>query len=169
MSWYTPAPGAERIGDQATRRRAVLALYLGYPAFIAGSWFSSFFNQRHLHMQAIPFLALILAAMVGICWGGYVLLSRTGINLPNLPDHTLDERQRGVRDAAYRTSFLIISILLLGVALYLMLANGFGWSMLRSGEDAQAIFWGVLLVITTLPTAVIAWTTPDPDEEDGLL
>jgi len=166
MSDYIPPPVSDRIGSRARRRRAVLALYLGYPSFIAALWLGSFVAHRRPQALAAPFLALILVATAAMLWGGYTLLSRTAINLPNLSDRVLDERQRLVRDGAYRVSFRLVSGVLLVAALYMFMALNAGWPVPRSGEAAQAIFWGVFIVTATLPTAVIAWTTAPPPSAD---
>lgn len=166
MKDYVPPPVSERIGSQAVRRWAVLALYLGYPAFIGAMWLGSVFNRQHQRLAALPFLAVLLLAVAAMLWGGYVLLARTAINLPNISDRVLDERQRLVRDAAYRVSFRIVSGVLLVAALYMMLALGFGWPLPHSAEAAQAVFWATFIVTATLPTAIIAWTTPAPPTYD---
>ncbi len=166
MKDHVSLPVSDRIGSRATRRRAVLALYLGYPTFIAAMWLGSFFNHRQQHAIAAPFLGIVIVASAAMLWGGYTLLARTAINLPNIADRVLDERQRLVRDGAYRVSFRLVSGVLLIAALYMLLALGFEWPLPRSGDAAQAIFWGVFIVTTTLPTAVIAWTTPAPPAVD---
>ncbi len=166
MRDYLPPPVSARIGRRETRRRAVLALYLGYPAFIAALWCGSYFNRGQQHLAATPFLLVVIAAMAAMLWGGYILLARTAINLPNISDRVLDERQRRVRDEAYRVSFRLMSGILFGAALYMLLALSFGWPTPHSGDAVHVLFWAVFITTTTLPTAVIAWTTDEPPGHD---
>lgn len=43
--------------------------------------------------------------------------------------------------------------------------SGFGW-LPRTWNEVQAVMWGVILLTWTLPTAVVAWTEPDPVAEE---
>ncbi len=164
---YTPPPVSARIGSRARRRRAVLALYLGYPLFVASLWGGSALRHHGEPGLAWAMVVPLAVTVVAMLAGGYILLSRTAINLPNMSDRVLDERQRLVRDRAYRISFRLVSGVLLSAALYMMMALSSGWSVPHTADAGQAIFWGVFVVTTTLPTAVIAWTEPAPREDEA--
>lgn len=165
MHTYVPPPVSVRIGRRSRRRRAVIALYVGYPAFVALLWLGSQLRHADASTLALATILPLVASVAAMLTGGYVLLSRTAINLPNILERMLDERQRLVRDGAYRVAFRIVSGVLLVAALYMFMALSAGWPLPRSGEAGHAIFWAVFVVTTTLPTAIIAWTEPDREDE----
>lgn len=69
----------------------------------------------------------------------------------------VDERQRAVLDRAYRYAYWILAVVG-GAALLYGLT---GWTVIR--RDLRfALFF---TVVVTLPTAVVAWTEPDPPDE----
>ena len=47
------------------------------------------------------------------------------------------------------------------VPLYAMIGLDNGWWLPRTFNELQAVFWGALLLASTLPSAILAWTEPD--------
>jgi hypothetical protein len=81
-------------------------------------------------------------------------------------DRRLDERQRLVRDRAYRVAYHALTILFGGLSLLVMYAagNDEGWPALR--ETALLLPWLTFLP-GSLPTAVVAWMESDPPDDPG--
>lgn len=152
---HRPAPSLGR----TIRRALVLATYLGYMVLVAMFWARS--------VRDLPdwFLLLILVP------GFVTLLSFAGLytstySMADQPDKRLDERQRMVRDRAYRFAYQALAAVFLVAALYAYIAldSGSLWFP-RTSNQLNAFFWGAMLLATTLPTAVIAWTEPDDLDE----
>ena len=80
----------------------------------------------------------------------------------------LDERQRTVRDRAYYSAYRILGV---------VAAAGVGYSALAqlnripspdlSSLQIMLLAGGVVLLVVTLPSAIMAWTEPDPPEDSG--
>ena len=69
-----------------------------------------------------------------------------------------------VRDRAYRMAYYGLTLLFGGLSLIVMYAagNDSSWSSLR----VAALFFPWLTFLPgSLPTAVVAWTEPDPPED----
>lgn len=83
----------------------------------------------------------------------------------------LDERQRTVRNRAYYSAYQVLGSVVITALLYWHLDvqqfEGALPSPDVTGENATSLFVGILWLIITLPTSIIAWNEPDPDEEDG--
>jgi uncharacterized membrane protein len=105
-----------------------------------------------------------LATMtISVVWLG----RRTYINSPQLADRELDERLVQVKNQAYRTAFQIFgSFVALAWPLSLLIL--FNDPSGHGATRAIVLLAGVGLLVTTLPTAVVAWREPDPDEPEPL-
>lgn len=83
----------------------------------------------------------------------------------------LDERQRMVRNRAYYSAYQVLGSVVLTALLYWHLdAQQFEGALPSpdiTGENATSLFVGILWLIITLPTSIIAWNEPDPDEGGG--
>jgi hypothetical protein len=120
-----------------------------------------------LSFEPVPSFLLtgiLLAANVIIqgVWVG----RRTIISTPTLVDAELDERMVQIRNAAFRTAFKVFAwIVLIGwivaMAAIQLQPNNQGFL------NALLIFFGVALLATTLPTAIVAWREPDPTEPES--
>lgn len=154
-------------GTVAQRRRRVLAMYGGYGVICAGFWMADQTQKG----AALRFgsLAVVLAGFVMFAFGFYLLMRRPFINSPHLRDEALDERQRGLRDRAMRVSYIILSLLVTLQALFFVIGSTWKDSVavVIPAGIANAYFWGAFLLAMTLPTAFLAWTTPDPLPEDA--
>lgn len=158
-------PKASPLGSRRRHRLAVLALYVGYPSVVGLLWLGSQLHRGWSPLRAALTVPLALS-VVAVLVGGFILLSRPAINLPNIADRDLDERQRQVRDRAYRIAYRLAGGALFLVSLITFVALSAGRPVAPTPESAQAAFWGVFIVVTTLPTAIIAWTEPDPHDHD---
>jgi hypothetical protein len=88
---------------------------------------------------------------------------RTIISTPNLKDAELDERLVQIRNAAFRTAFRVFGLVALigfivAIEAIQLQPNNEGFL------NAWLIFFGVAMLATTLPTAIVAWREPDPIE-----
>lgn len=114
-----------------------------------------------------PFFWFLLVAAVG-------MLLRIGVGrVADLPDTVIDERQIALRDRSYLLAYRIIStvIAVLVVTGYIIL------DAIRTDRIADAVaawaagdaIWTLMPLLFFLPSAVLAWTTPDEiDHEPDL-
>jgi hypothetical protein len=78
------------------------------------------------------------------------------------PDHDLDERQLQTRNQAYVSAYRVLGGALILIVPAVLLWSAFGsLPKLDIGAIAALSYWAVLLV-ATLPSAVLAWLEPDP-------
>ena len=89
-------------------------------------------------------------------------------NYARRPDQQLDERQRLVRDRAYRLAYRILSSVSLAVVVYVLATRLFdGLWRPDGGTVYVAAFVGYCAVVLCLPAAILAWTEPEaPSEAD---
>lgn len=159
-------PVSTDYGTLAQRRRRVFAMYGGYAIICSGLWFADLSARGSA--QRFGSLAIVVAGFLAFSYGFYFLMRRTFINSPHIPDEALDERQRAIRDRSIRVSYVTLSILFPLQALYFMIAATWKDSvgLVLSPGAAEAYFWGVFLLAMTLPTSLLAWTTPDTLPDD---
>lgn len=153
--------------ESSRRRRAVVvALYTSYLALVA-----CFAGAGRSGMGLVLLAALIPVAAV-LIWS-FLALSQialpytsegVGVVLPEL-----DERQLQVRDRAFYRAYQMLSSMAGLWIVYETIARTskrqWFWVPV-SFDEYQAIVWGYLLLAMTLPSAVIAWTEPDPAAVD---
>ena len=79
----------------------------------------------------------------------------------------LDERERAQRDGARAAAFRVITAIVAVSALYFPFASEFkhGFPMPSSFNEVFALLLPFLWLVITLPTAILAWTLPDPAPE----
>ena len=144
------------------RRRAVTAIYAGLLGWILWGWWNTS-GSRPAWLASRIFLAITLHFA-----GWFVLTShRTGIwRITNDPDGAIDERQRAVRDRAYRSSYLVLSGLLIAAFGYGIVAVDWGLPRPRTHGALGLVVWTVVVLVTLLPTTVLAWSEPDPAADD---
>jgi len=101
-------------------------------------------------------------------FAGWMLLRRAVETTADLPDDALDERQRAVRDRAYLVAYRFVDAIFFAAAVYGALAWDTGLLWLPDDWVAvQACVWAVFLLVTTLPSAALAWAEPEPVGEEG--
>lgn len=156
------------------RRFLVLVMYFGFsswmiilPLFSLLEAYDDDLTRPTAFLLGAPLslLALVLPiSAVFVFWAIWV--STQGM----VRKDKLDERQRVIRNSAYRSAYLILGNTFIIVASYWLFAtNSFGEGRLwlPSGDEAQNLFVLALLLFYTLPTALIAWNEPDPEEEES--
>lgn len=151
----SPTTPAFQPVPRAVRRTLILAAYLGYLGMVL-AW-------SLLDPPARWFLVLPLGLIAVVAGGGLLMPQILGVS--DGADAMLDERQTALRNRAYLNGYRVLGALTILAALYCMLAQGAGWWLPRTDLALQAVFWGVWLLVTTLPTALLAWTEPDSGDE----
>ncbi len=110
-------------------------------------------------------LALAGAALCAgaFLYGFFALLRNTYVNGANIRDERLDERWAARRNRAVVLAFRFVAIGLCCVALYSEAAFSLpAWNWLRDPYAISWLAWLGALLGMTLPTAIMAWTEPDP-------
>ncbi len=158
-------PLSSRVGSRLLRRRVVIAMYGSWLLIPLGFVLSFQARGSNLKHAIVDALALGAVAIVTVSW--IWLGRRTYVNSPQLPDSELDERLLQVKNQAYRTAYRIFGALVLIAwpLSLLLLVNDPGGNGITT---ALLIFGGVALLMTTLPTAIVAWREPDPTEPEPL-
>ncbi len=153
-------------GPRSRRRREVIALYAGYapiiPIYAVG------YDGLAQHGRASAALGAVFVIAMLICfaffaYGFSALLQNTYVNAPNIRDERLDERWLERRNAAVLTAFRALGMILAAAALYAELAlssEHFAW--MRNPYLVTWFLWLGAILGMTLPTAIMAWTEPDP-------
>ncbi len=150
-----------RIG-RAARRLLVLGVYLGYAALVGGWALTSTFNL------GLPFFLLTIPGALVMLGALAKLYTSAPHRMANETDDRLDERQRLVRNEAFRASYILLAALCVVGVVYGGIAWDNDWLWLPDTRTAvQAVVWGVFLLVMTLPTAVLAWTEPDDLAEEA--
>jgi len=154
----------ERRLSAGTRKIAVVVMYGAYAA-AAGLWAGAGgLTSIPLAASVVALFALVFAAL-GILFRG-TRYWKWG----NAPDICLDEFQIASRNAAYKSAYVIVSVLAL-TALFAerILHDTTAWSIDDRARDL--IFWGWFLLVLTLPAAILVWTEKpvDDDETDARL
>jgi hypothetical protein len=155
---------------ESTRRRraVVIGLYASYLALIAcfaGAGRSGF--GLVLLVALLPTAAVLVWSFMALSQIALPYASESvGVKLPEL-----DERQLQVRDRAFYRAYQVLSSVAGLWIVYETIARTstrpWFWVPV-SFDEYQALVWGYLLLAMTLPSAVIAWTEPDPVTlEDG--
>ena len=142
------------------RRLLVGALYVSYILVLVP------FGLAHAVRKELVALALPAFLVWATCFWGLSRVTREY----TLPGHDrsrelTDERQAQVRDQAFVQAYVAFSsIVCLGI-LYSMLASDFKWWLPQGGEW-QAVFFSVIHLSATLPSALVAWGEKDDPEAE---
>ena len=151
------------------RREAVLALYL--LLVLWNAWPFMFYlvgTNEEGEIPPLPFLLILgisFGALVAF-WAIYSTLKASIQQIADLKDSGIDERQRTVRDHAYRSAYQIVATALACVLLYGYIASDYGWWLPPAERAFQTLWLAAFMLTFTLPTAIIAWNEPDPAEEE---
>lgn len=148
--------------SQRQRRLLVLAEYAGLLAYPVASILAG----------SAWWLLLALVGLVAIVLIHSQLLVRFTQRIADREDAELDERQTAVRDNAHRTAYQILgAAIIVGLVLVQMLTTGplsdKPWTPQISIQGIVApVLATILWMYISLPTAVIAWTEPDPEPDE---
>ncbi len=150
---------------QSGRRVLVVATYAGYAALIAALALG-----RTMHpgfaLAALPCGALFVLALWRLVRATRPYSDEmAGTKLP-----VFDERQDMVRGRANVRAYQIFS----GVATLWIFYQALATDLQRkfpvwlpsTWDEHQVVVWTTLLLALTLPAAIVAWTEPDPVEQD---
>jgi hypothetical protein len=152
VSPTTPMP------SRAQRRRLIVSMYVLCPALIGVCWW--------LHLMIYPAFSFAMIGVVGVLillWSR--LISRQ--YLTNVPLRLLDERQQAVQSQAYRRAYQILTGLIMVLGLYVGVGSFNAQLFLPRDFPSWLIaFFGLAFLITSLPSAVFAWTEPDLQNEE---
>jgi MFS family permease len=154
-------PVSGQIGPRRRRRWSVVALYGSYVLFCAATAIVANFASKAAHAVAI---ALLIAGIAGAAYGVVTLLGRTFVNAPNIRDEALDERQLVRRNKALARAYPVIGMFAALCLIYMMIGDF--WPGVRNFTVIEALFWATFLLAISLPSAIIAWSEPDPLPEE---
>src|ERR1700674_5824238 len=158
-AWSPRPPISSRVGSRSLRRRVVIAMYGSYLLIALGMQLSFQVSGKWLTAGLVVLaLVAVAAATLSNGWLG----RRTYVNAPQLADRELDERLVLIKNRAYRTAYKIIAplVIIAGPLAYVVLSIEPGS---HGVSHALLIFGGLALVVTTLPTAIVAWREPGPE------
>ncbi len=157
------------------RRSVVVLMYLGV-AGIPGTfaWWATFVpaDPAPSGWLAFMFVLLLISSVLvsSFIVATFAALRASTQEVANEDDERLDERQRMVRNDAHRTAYYVLArAVMVPFFLYFVLAlalDGIPSWMVEPPIIASICFTFLHLVVT-LPTAVLAWNEPDPEEENG--
>ena len=113
-----------------------------------------------LQISSLPALFLLASLTVGV-----ITYKRS---LAQQPNGALDERERGVRDTLYLTSYRIVGSILVGIFLAGFIAKFIAELEVNLDQIPTDTALGIAVTAATflwvLPSLVHAWTDPIPDE-----
>jgi hypothetical protein len=150
-------PVSDRIGSRSKRRALVLVIAGGYGMLCAGS-IGTTITAPLVHTISLA----IYAASIALIFGAMMLLlRRTSINAPNISEAAFDERERARRNDAIQRSQPIIGLAVACCFVYAVFAEML-FPAIRSFGFMSLLLTGTLILTMALPTAILAWTEPDP-------
>jgi len=147
--------------SRSRRRGLVITLYASYVGLCV---------MAGMERGGAPVLGVGIAGLVLFaCWVTLVRLTREYGFVGDLRPHTSrDERQTEVRHRSFVQAYWILAALVSAGAVYGTLAME-GWLWLPDPAYRKRILLGLILVCTTLPSAVIVWTEPEEAPETAIL
>lgn len=150
------------------RRRVVVALYLILTGTIAcGFTFLAAPVDENGEISAFIFFSILGLVLAGTTAFYLVSFAIRGSvqHVADKGDDGLDERQRVVRDRAYRSACHVVTGALMSTLLYGQLASQFQLWLPPAGVFQIGLPL-VFALTFTLPTAIVAWNEPDPEPEE---
>jgi hypothetical protein len=145
--------------SRGVRRAIVIAMYYGY---VVAAVLRHISRTHHSALLAVAAFAILAAAAAG----AWTVFRRTGYwTWVFGPDSGVDERQKALRSLVYGYCYIVFFVIPLFGIMYAEMASDAHW-WLPDRSDLEWIFWGVLALGLTLPSAMLAWVDqPPPDEE----
>ena len=132
------------------RRRALVVLVVAVLAAMA-VWAHLNPNEMVLALAGIVAVAVLMVVLR--------VLTRA---VAETPRRDLDERDRDLRDAAWRQAYLVtLVVLVLFVGYAMVVGDGPG-----GGDQAMRVGLALVLGCVSAPTLALAWTLPNDDPED---
>jgi len=159
-AWSPKPPISNKVGSQRLRRRVVVAMYGTWVLVALGAVFGAPAQGKWITAGLIVLaIAALITMTLSVTW----LSRRTYVNSPQLADRELDERLVQIKNQAYQTAFKIFvgfTVVAWPLSLFVLFDQPGAHGITR----AFLIFGGVGLLASTLPTAIVSWREPDPDE-----
>ena len=137
-------------------------LVLGSSLIILWFWIEGFVGLW-LHVSGSTgyiFSGIFLSAIIISFICQYRLYSLNSIRVASVSDKELDERQKVVRDQAYRRAYQILTFLVL-ITFFLMVFSvsmNMDTYLYQSWGGIGALFISLLWSMKLLPTWIVAWT-----------
>ena len=133
---------------QSLRRIAVLAMYGAYIAGAVMQWrVQTFGEDRQLILSLF---------IVSFTIGALLFATTRYMSWSSAKDATLDEREIATRNDTYRQAYRMVawcSIALLAIWYAMPLME----KPLAPQTAGNVLFWGYVLLISTLPASLLAW------------
>lgn len=151
----------ERTLSTPARKSAVLVMYGAY-GVAAALWVAAG------GLRPLPVAVVIVILLLLSLGSLLVLFQRTRYwKWGNSPDADLDEFQVASRNAAYKTAYVIVATLTLLIMFAGRIASD-TTELVISESAREFMFWGWLMLVLTLPAALLAWTEK-PLDDDGVV
>jgi hypothetical protein len=149
-----------RLDTRSNRRIVVASTYASYFVLCISSGLAH--NGSWLWIAIAVALIGIAGVTLGVGWFALTDLVREyGFPGDSRLFASRDERQTGVRHRAFVRAYGILTAVLCAGSVCWTIAPNLGlWTI--TIEYRNQIFFGLIFFATTLPSAVIAWTEPDP-------
>jgi hypothetical protein len=148
-----------RIPAQRVRRRDVILLFALYPL----GTFALMYTMGASPWYGLAHIVLTASIMTSF---GISRVARVGRAIADDLDTRLDERQLALRNSAYLQSYRFVAALVLLGVIWIALGTDLGyWWIPTTWHEWNAIFWGLFIYLTLLPSAILAWREPDRHDE----
>lgn len=150
-------PRPRPLAPLSTRRRVVLLACGGYALAVLVTLLGGVLRLPEALWASLALLGMVLAF-----FGAVQLMKPARLGLPEARDRHIDERQWQRLSQAHMGAYRVLAVVFLLGTLYLLIAypdhllplptDDFGWTLL---------WFGAVLLIPSLPGAILAWTEPD--------
>ena len=131
-------------------RLAVVLMYGSYVAGMVLQW------EQNGAAAPQPLRSVVLGLFALALLTGSFLSVTYYWHWGTVNDGKLDERELATRNAAYVGAYRIIAVLSVAGSIW-WLAGPLLRQPQALGTDANVLFWGYVLLLVTLPTALLAW------------
>jgi hypothetical protein len=135
------------------RRFAVVSMY---GAYLAGGIMQWRVNEIGQNRQAI-FAAFLFAFAIGTI----LFVSTHYMRWTSAKEAALDEREIATRNAVYRSAYGVMAWLSVLVLVWWYVGR-FVSPPLTLETDVNVMFWGYVLLLSTLPASLLAWNDRPP-------
>ena len=136
------------------RRTTVLSMYGAYIAGAIMQWRVTTIGENR---QVILTVFLFAAAVGILLFAGAHYMRWIGSK-----ESALDEREVAVRNGVYRSAYSIIAWASVGLLIWWCIGPLVSHP-LTSDTNTNVLFWGYVLLVSTLPAALLAWKDRAPD------
>lgn len=169
MSRPESVPGPRKVsgdrGHEFSREgRRILAIFASLG--IAATLYAVFGLEQGYVLVEGGLRAMIVGGLAIVTLVAWLFLYRFRASLAQASDDRLDERQVQVRDRAYLDSYRILAgLVVAGLLLLGILPQIAGHPVALSFDVVLPFLLGAILYALLIPSAVVAWTEPEPVPE----